>query len=213
VDGATGNLQLEEISARPLAFDLRHPGAAQELLGAATREAERVARAIQRIQSEAGYEVWYASDRDVPTRQTYDRLRALHSALTVDWQLVHGLIYGTISKDSHLRMKDWVARSGDTTLLDWMSHGVKDPETKKRYEVIDRCVASFEKVPGLAMAIALNEEKKKSKPWRKGTDGASPAQLESLDAEQIARLESSIDNEKKALEGALANPQCKDLTP
>lgn len=213
-DGTVADVPVRELSSRPLKYDLRHPGKAPDLIVAATREAELAARTIHQLQSQAGYDVWFDADRDVQRRKISDQLQALRSALEADRLLVNNLYLGWMSKDSILRGKGWITKAEDNTILEWMSHGaIKDPELKTRYEVLDRCTSTYQRIPGMAQEIAVDEKKKNDKSWRKGTEGNAQSKLDSLDAENVARLDASIANHKKVLDEALNDPKCKEPTP
>lgn len=195
--GSTGRIQARRLSSRPLAFDLRGPAEAHDLMLAVAKEAELVGRALQDERP---------SDTDWAGRA---RARAMKESLDADIAFLHAMTYGYLSRDSLIRKKSWALGAKDPKVMDYLSHGIKEPETKKRFAAVEHCARRWSRIATLTETIAVLEREKASKPWRRGVQNGPAAQLEALDAEKIEAIDRRIEQNRQAIEQAQTDSACE----
>lgn len=212
-DGHVGDVFIGELSARPLKYDLRHPGDARTLLLNAFREAVALAPKIDALHAKYAYALMgtNANEQDAARRRDYAVAQAMRESFEADSTLVHNLVYGSnVAKESLLREKMWAVRFGDPALVDVYSHGMKDPAEKKKHEPLKTCLGNLSGAIESGNGIRRAEERKAEKPWRKNMTGVPDAQLAALDTENLAKIDDEIAKLKQRRQEQLASPACKE---
>ena len=203
-DGETVTLGLGELSKSPLAFNLKKPGTAKELIVAVFKEGYPLAEKMHALQVKNDYVLettmgMVEKDGKTFMGDEYHQIQAMKKALEFDERLLRELFQGSGSrKDSIMRdpLKKWAALASDATILEWYAEGIPDGPLKKTYEPLKDGLTQLSHVFSADRSMADLKEKAATKPWRKGLTDMPEDKLKKLDAEELAKL----DKDKKKLE-------------
>lgn len=212
-DGKRRWVDTRLLSARPLAYRLRHTGAAEDLIRNMYREAHRDAKDLIKVLQDGKYnvlEMAIKTDKGYEPNETARQGKTFDEIIAAAEKHLYPLVRGGEDRASIMSVPDygWVVNAEDPKVLDWYVDGtLESPEGPDR-EQMHGCVQGLENIYDSGMTIRSSYEQMEQKPWRARLQNASEAQLKKLDDEEIAKLQVNVDRGEKIIKDMLDNPRC-----
>jgi hypothetical protein len=205
-----------QLSTTPLAYSLRHPGSADQLVRDLFAEGLHDGKLVNERMKANQYAsediVQDAGQWKVPW--AYSQGQAFEKSMVETTDHLRYMVHGRIDRASIMRSRDmaWIVKADDSKILDWHVDGVPAAEKPASYDGMLQCVQGMGHIHGAGMSYASKLEEMKEKRWRKGLLDASEEKLATLDKAEMARLQKDADRFMKIIADQLGNKGCKEGT-
>jgi hypothetical protein len=201
------------LSEKPLAFSLRNPGTADQLIADLFVEGYHGGKSVFDKMAAADWviEPWVPDGAGFKVNEVYRQGEAFRDVVRGAIEHLHHLTLGGYDRRSVMSSRDmgWITKATDDKILDWYVDGPPKASRPPEYADMLRCVKNMDNMVAAGRDYYEGKKEMEAKPWRKGLMDASESKLATLDQAEMDRRQKRNDQRMKIMTDAMAFKGCK----
>ena len=201
------------LSEKPLAFSLRNPGTADQLVAGLFVEGYHGGKTVFDKMAAADWalEPWTPDGAGFKVNEVYRQGEAFRDVVRGAALHLHHMTLGGYDRRSVMSSRDmgWITKAADDKILDWYVDGPPKASRPPEYADMLRCVKNMDNMVAAGRDYYEGKKEMEAKPWRKGLMDASESKLETLDKAEMERRQKRNDQRMKIMTDAMAFKGCK----